>query len=223
MPESKLDDTGLVFAFAHDVRTYLRTVLTRVQLVQSSETAVLQSEDQSLLQEAATAARSIDKLLSSMVAYCEGTSEEGTESLRLLLRGVLIERKAALAEVGAEVEIANSLDARVPAGLKGVLKELLNNACRFRSDARPLRISVTSQLVPEGLEISVTDNGIGVEPAYLEKIFAPFSRIHSRNDFPGHGLGLATSRRIVEGWNGTISAEPASGGGLTLRITIPLA
>jgi signal transduction histidine kinase len=226
MRDSKLEDTRLVFTFAHDVRTYLRTVLTRIQLVQNSAAAVLPREDQSMLQEAVSAARSIDGLLSAMVAYCDGNTDEGTENLRLLLRGVLIERKAALGEVGAELQFPDTAsdhpDVPVPVGLKTVLKELLTNACRFRSAGRPLRILVSSRIVPAGVEISVSDNGVGVDRAYLEKIFAPFYRLHSRDEFPGYGLGLAICRRIVEGWGGTIAAEPAPEQGLTVRITVPV-
>ncbi len=226
MRESKLEDTRLVFTFAHDVRTYLRTVLTRIQLVQNSETAVLPREDQLMLQEAVSAARSIDGLLTAMVAYCEGTTDEGTENLRLLLRGVFIECKAALAEVGAEVQLpdpaSNYPDLPVPVELKTVLKELLTNACRFRSAGRRPRILVASRMVPAGVEISVSDNGMGVDRAYLEKIFAPFYRLHSRDEFPGYGLGLAICRRIVERWGGTIAAETGQENGLTVRITVPV-
>src|SRR5579862_5466162 len=113
--------------FAHEVRTYLRTVLTRIQVVQNSGAVLLSGEEQSMIQEAADAARDIDDLLSAMVAYWEGYSGEETERLGLLLRGLLIERKAALAEAGAEVEVVNDLDVPVPAGLKRVMKELLTN------------------------------------------------------------------------------------------------
>lgn len=226
--KSVLEESNLAFQFAHDFRTYLRTILTRIQLVQNSGAALLPREDQLMLQEVAAAASNMNGLLNSMVAYCEGPVD-GSEDLRLLLRGVLLERKAELAAVGAEVAVVNDLNMFVPAGLKSVLKELLINACRFRSVNRPLRIAVASRMSPASqsgdsspaVEVAVTDNGIGVEPACLEKIFAPFYRLHSRDEFPGHGLGLATCRRFVERWGGTIAAEPAPEHGLTLRVTVP--
>ena len=149
-----------------------------------------------MLQEAASAARDIDGLMSAMVAYWGGNGEDGVVNLRLLLRGLVIERKAALAEAGAQVDIENDLDVPVPAGLKSVLKELLTNACRFRSDERPLRILVTSRS-RDGVEVEVSDNGSGVDAEYREKIFAPFFRLHAKGEFSGYGLGLATCRRMV--------------------------
>jgi signal transduction histidine kinase len=143
----------------------------------------------------------------------------------LLLQGLPIEQKRALTEAGAELQIRNDLDMTVPAGLKPMLNELLSNACRFRAEARPLRIVIsTGTPVPDEIEVIVSDNGMGVEPEFLEKIFVPFQRLHSRDRFPGFGLGLATCRRIVTSWGGAIAAEPGleSGQGLTIRLSLPL-
>jgi light-regulated signal transduction histidine kinase (bacteriophytochrome) len=218
-----LSDERLVFAFAHDLRAYLRNIVTKVQLVKTSAIRILPDAEQSALTEAVAAATEINGLMNAMLSYCEGDPGSGNVGLNLLLRGLRIELKAALAEAGAELEIRNDLDEPVPAGLKDVLKELLTNACRFRSEAHPLRIIVATNRVSTGIEVIVSDNGIGVEPEFLEKIFAPFQRLHSRDRFPGFGLGLATCRRIVTAWEGSIAAEAGldPGDGLTIRITLP--
>ena len=223
-PGQLLSDERLVFAFAHDLRAYLRNIVTKVQLVRNSAVRILPEEEQSALAEAVAAATEINGLLNAMLAYCEGDPGSGSVSLRLLLRGLWIDLKGALAEAGADLDISNDLDIPVPAGLKPVLKELLTNACKFRSEARPLRIAVlTSMRAPSEIDLIVSDNGIGVEPEFLEKIFVPFQRLHSRDRFPGFGLGLATCRRIVTAWGGSIVAEagPESRQGLTIRISLP--
>ena len=211
-----------MFAFAHDLRTHLRTVVTRIQLVQRRGGAGLSSDDQAMLQEAVTAAGEISGLLNATMAYYDAGAREGVTGLSLLLRGLLLERKAALAAAGAEVEVRNELDAQVPAGLQAVLKELLTNACKFHHSDRAPRIRLTTRLVSNRtLEIEVSDNGPGVAPADLEKIFIPFQRLHPRGQFPGHGLGLATSRRVAAEWGGTVTAEASAEGGLTVRVTVP--
>jgi signal transduction histidine kinase len=220
-----LTDERLVFAFAHDLRAYLRNIVTRIQLVKHSAMNVLPEADQAALTEAVAAATEINGLLNSMLAYCEGDPGGGKVSLSLLLQGLPIEQKRALTEAGAELQIRNDLDMTVPAGLKPMLNELLSNACRFRAEARPLRIVIsTGTPVPDEIEVIVSDNGMGVEPEFLEKIFVPFQRLHSRDRFPGFGLGLATCRRIVTSWGGAIAAEPGleSGQGLTIRLSLPL-
>jgi signal transduction histidine kinase len=220
-PDPGLDDGRLMFAFAHDLRTHLRTVLTRIQLVQTGKGSVMSAEDQMLLQEAAAATTSANGLLNAMVAYCDVQPASGVMSLRLLLQGALLERKAALTEAGGEVEVVNELDVPAPLGLQSVLKELLTNSCKFRDKARPLRIRISSRIFDGHLEIVVIDNGVGVDAGYLEKIFVPFQRLHSRDEIPGNGLGLATGRRVTRALGGTMLASSVDEGGLTIRITVP--
>lgn len=222
MPASGIDDSRLMFAFAHDVRTYLRTVLISLQLIQRGGAAMLPAEDQLMLKEALSAAGDINELLNAMMAYVDAKSDHALMNLPLLLQGVLIERKAALQQAGAEVEVANDLDLPVPVALQNVLKELLTNAGKFRDPERPLRIRIATGLAQdETLEITVSDNGPGVPPSFHDKIFTPFQRLHSREKFPGFGLGLPTCRRIAAAWGGSITTESVPAGGLTVRVTVP--
>jgi signal transduction histidine kinase len=215
------DDGNLMFKFAHDLRSHLRTVLTRIELAQHAAPADITPESQSLLEEAASAARDIGSLVSAMVAYCEGEIEEGTGKLLLLVGGVQNELRSVLQEARAEV-VVQVPEMMAPLALKVILKELLTNSCRFRALDRPLRISITARVSGPLMEMSVEDNGPGVEAEFLERIFAPFYRLHPRDEYPGHGLGLARCRKIAMGLNGTIVAEPSSvPPGLMVRVTAP--
>jgi len=217
-----LTDGSLMFAFAHDVRAHLRTVLTRIQLVQCSTTTTLSPEEQRFLQEAAEAVNDISGLLSAMQAFCEAGPGEGVMSLSLMLRGLLLEAKPLLKDIGAELELSNEIDASVPSGLQRILKELLTNSSKFRSPTRPLRIHIATRQEPDGsLEVSLSDNGLGVSPEYLDVIFKPFQRLHPRDAFPGHGLGLATVRATARAIGATVAATPMPDGGLTVRIVLP--
>lgn len=219
---ARADDAGVMFAFAHDLRAYLRTILTRIQLVQRGGGGALSSDEQAMLQEAALAVDNIGGLLTAMLAYQDAKAGERVMELGLVIRGSIMETKPALSAAGAHVDLTNDLHVRVHAGLQKVIKELLVNACKFRDQNRPLRIRVASRLLPgEAIEISVSDNGVGVAPMYLERIFTPFHSLHSRDEFPGFGLGLATCRRIIADCGGTITAEGAVEGGLMIRITLP--
>merc|ERR1712098_183284 len=70
-------------------------------------------------------------------------------------------------------------------------------------------------------KITVSDNGIGFEQSFAEKIFAPFQRLHGRSEYKGTGIGLAVCRRIVERHNGQITAVSSPGKGATFSIIIP--
>lgn len=222
MVNTREEDPEVFFRFAHDLRSYLRTVLTRLQLLENSTESQISEEDRALLQEALTAASDIHDLIAAMTAYTAGTVEEGRENLRLLLRGLVMDRKPAIERAGGRITVENELTEPVPSGLKSVLREVINNACRFRSPDRPLEISIRTRFAPSALQIEVSDNGIGVEEQYIEKVFRPFFTVHPRHEFPGFGLGLATSRRIVESWGGTISAASVAGRAFTISLTLPL-
>jgi signal transduction histidine kinase len=103
--------------------------------------------------------------------------------------------------------------------LQLLFKELLSNACKFHGGGIPeVGISVTNSR--EGLVVSFDDNGIGIEPNQVERIFVPFVRLLG-DRFPGAGMGLAIARELVEGWGGRIWVESRPGAGSSFRFTLP--
>jgi light-regulated signal transduction histidine kinase (bacteriophytochrome) len=223
MIEPKLSDTRLMFAFAHDIRGYLRTILTRVQMVQLGGGAQLPEPDRACLEEAAVAAGDMNRLLNAMVSYYDVAPTDETMGLRLILRGVLMDCKAMISEAGASVSVVNDLNVVVSRALQPVLRELLTNACRFRRPGEKTVIEIqTSQPDSQLIELIVSDNGSGVDPACIEKIFIPFQRMHSRGEFPGFGLGLAFCDRVLSVNGGTITAAVSASGGLALKVTLPV-
>jgi light-regulated signal transduction histidine kinase (bacteriophytochrome) len=218
---AELSDGSLIFAFAHDLRAHLRTVITHIRMVQSSG-GILADRDKGFLSEAATAATDIDGLLTAMVTYCSVSYRDNSMELSLLLRGLTIELREALAEAEASLEIVSQPEALVPADIKTVFKELVLNGCRFRRTGVPPRIQIAISLSAGTLTAVVSDNGIGVEETYNEKIFEPFRGLHPHGDYPGHRLGLALCRRIVSIYGGVIGASRSTAGGLAITFTIPL-
>jgi signal transduction histidine kinase len=211
-----------MFAFAHNIRSDLRTVVTRIQLVQRGTDSHLSEDDRNMLQESVKAADNISSLLSSMLTLTNPEMDAGESTLRLAIQGALIEMKPVLAAAQARVENLNCLEVPVSANMKRVLTELIANACTFRNNSRPLVISIETEMTGQGtLQIAVSDNGLGVPSEYIEQIFTPFQRLHSRNDFPGHGLGLSICRRIIENLGGTIDAA-AKPEGLNVIVRLPV-
>ncbi len=100
-----------------------------------------------------------------------------------------------------------------------LLQNLIANALKFRSDEPPL-VRITSMREGARWRISVRDNGIGVDSRHHGEIFAPFKRLHSREQFDGSGVGLATCKRIVDQHHGRIWLESKPGEGSTFHFTL---
>jgi len=104
-----------------------------------------------------------------------------------------------------------------------VLQNLVGNALTYVAPGVEPRVHVS--VAPEGdrCRISVTDNGVGVDPEHVDRIFKMFQRLHAEDEHPGTGIGLAISKKIVERYGGRIEVTPAPGGGSTFSFTVAVA
>lgn len=107
--------------------------------------------------------------------------------------------------------------------LEMVFNNLVSNALKFTSQREKALIAIDSNTdTPGKVVIYIRDNGVGFDPKYSEKIFGVFQRLHSDEEYPGTGIGLANTRRIINLHGGTIKAEADIGKGATFFITLPL-
>jgi signal transduction histidine kinase len=97
---------------------------------------------------------------------------------------------------------------------------LISNAIKYRNPDQPPIIHVSARLSGHDRLFSVTDNGIGIDPQYAEKVFGIFKRLHGREN-PGTGIGLAICRKIVARHGGRIWVESQLGAGATFHFTLP--
>ncbi len=104
--------------------------------------------------------------------------------------------------------------------LTQLFQNLIGNALKFRRDAPQVHVSVSIE--GDLATFSVRDNGIGIEADYLERVFAIFQRLHTRDEYAGTGIGLAICRRIVERHDGRIWVESEPGVGTTFYFAIPV-
>ena len=106
--------------------------------------------------------------------------------------------------------------------LSQLFQNLISNGMKFHGDKRP-EIHISSVQVGESYVMSVSDNGIGIDPQHNERIFGMFKRLHGRGEYPGTGIGLAICSKIVERHQGKIWVESELGNGATFSFTLPVA
>jgi light-regulated signal transduction histidine kinase (bacteriophytochrome) len=227
-PEALAQDSEGIREFismaVHDLREPLRAIRLGSQLLtpeigESSE----ENRDRGARYLRDGVAR-IETLIQDIAEYCYGEVRE-LEAGDTDLEMSLLEAKS---ELAVEIKSSGAIITHDPlpivpgnaTSLAVLLRCLLGNACKFRSQDAP-RIHVEAVQQNGEWILAVRDNGAGFDPVYRERIFRPFERLNGKQ-FPGSGLGLTLAKRIVEQHGGQIWAESAPGEGSTFRFSLPL-
>lgn len=209
---------------SHDLQEPLRTISTYSDLLQTKHKEKLDAQTAKHLDVISRAASRMNNLIKGLLDYSRiGHSNEIIAiDCNKMLSDVLHDMEAAINESGAIVKSGNLPVIKGYADLQVVFQNLISNAVKFRkADTRPLIYIDAVKRNGEWL-FSVTDNGIGIEKIYFEKIFTIFQKLHSQKEFAGTGIGLAHCKKVIEIHGGKIWVESASGAGCTFYFTIPV-
>lgn len=206
---------------SHDLREPLRTMMRYMQLLERQHAAALEETARDYIAKAITGARTMNHLITDLHTHSRiGKGDFSPVDCAAVLAEACGNLRAALEESQAVVT-ADPLPTihAVASELVLLFQNLLQNAVKFRADQTPA-IHVGSLRQEDGWLLWVQDNGIGIEPQYLERIFGIGERLHGRK-IPGTGFGLANCRKIVEHHGGEIWAESQPGEGSKFLFTLP--
>ncbi len=212
------------YVASHDLQEPLRMVASYLDLLVRRYGDRLDGDAHEFIDYAVDGARRMKLLINDLLAYSRVNNRpldiERVDSV-VVVANVLRMLGERIAESGAEITVAALPWVEADAlQLERLLANLVGNAVKYRGDA-PARIHIAAERKAEEWQFSVADNGIGIAPAFREKVFAIFARLHGRDQYPGSGIGLASCRRIVERHGGRIWIETSPGGGATFRFTLP--
>lgn len=211
------------YVASHDLREPLRTITSYCDLLSEDigeNTNEMVKEDIKFITDATTRMNILiqDLLQLSRAGRVEFESTE--VDLNLIFENVLSDLQLKIKETEANIEIE---DLPIVTGdsihLSRVFQNLLTNAIKFRSEKKPL-IKVYSKQKNGFIELTIEDNGIGIEKQYQKQIFSAFKRLHSRDQYEGTGIGLAICKKIIERHNGTIQIDSEVGVGSKFIITL---
>jgi PAS domain S-box-containing protein len=214
------------YAAAHDLQEPLRNIVNSAELLRQVYGLQLDEEAEELIRICIEGGARMHGMVKDLLAYSKVIDPNESDSVLSdsgqVLSQALANLGTAISESGAKV-MYRSLPA-VPAQkthLLQLFQNLIGNALKYRKSDVPPVIGISANREGDQWVFAVTDNGIGFNPAYAEKIFGVFKRLHHRHEYPGNGIGLAICARIVAHYGGRIWAEGQSGVGATFRFTVP--
>ena len=214
------------YVASHDLQEPLRVISGFVQLLSDRYTQQLDETGQEFIGYVVDGSERMKVLINDLLDYSRvGTQGKELEPLECAgaLEQAMSNLRVAIDESGARVT-HDSLP-RVNGDfnqLSQVFQNLISNAIKFRGDDAPT-IHITSVMMGGSCVMSVTDNGIGIDPRHADRIFGMFKRLHGRGEYPGTGIGLAICSKIVERHAGKIWVESEPGKGATFSFTLPIA
>lgn len=214
------------YVASHDLQEPLNQVANYVQLLEMRYNAKLDQDAKEFIDFAVEGVSLMQTLIDDVLAYSKvdlkGIERELT-SVERALNQALGNLRGRLTETGAEIT-HDEMPTIVADGtqLMQLFQNLIGNAIKFKQQDVPPKIHVGVQRQEDAWLFSVQDNGIGIDPQFADRIFVIFQRLHTRDEYPGSGMGLAICKKIVECHRGKIWVESALGHGATFYFTIPV-
>jgi signal transduction histidine kinase len=213
------------YVASHDLQEPLRKVASFCQLLQRRYGGQLDEKADQYIEYAVDGAKRMQMLINDLLAFSRvGRVEQ--ERVPVPAADLLAQAQANLATAirRSRAEItAGELPTVLaePTLLTAVFQNLLSNAIKFRGERAP-RVAVTAQRDGDFWLFAVADNGIGIAGEYAERIFVIFQRLHDKSTYPGTGIGLAMTRKIIEYHGGRIWLDPAAASGARFCFTLPV-
>ncbi len=225
LERSNRDLEQFAYVASHDLQEPLRKVSSFCQLLQRRYGGQLDARADQYIEFAVDGASRMQLLINDLLAFSRvGRTTEAFVPVDLakVAAGAAAQVEQARVDTGGEIVIGElptvSGDVTL---LRQMLANLLGNGLKFHREGVPPVVTVSAQRVEDGWEIAVSDNGIGIEPEYADKVFVLFQRLHGRDLYPGTGIGLTLAKKIVEFHGGRIRLGPVDGPGTAVLVTLP--
>ena len=229
---------AFTYISSHDLQEPLRKIQTFARIILEKEEANLTDNGKDYFRRMQAAAGRMQLLLEDLLAYSRinATDRKFEKSdLKLIIDDVVTELKEVTDEKQATIELSGMCTANIiPFQFRQLMYNLLSNALKFSREGVKPHIRITGKVLmgadlaaaglvaeKEYCHLTVSDNGIGFNPEYNERIFEVFQKLHAREEYIGTGIGLAIVKKIVDNHGGVINATGEQMKGAEFNIYIP--
>jgi light-regulated signal transduction histidine kinase (bacteriophytochrome) len=213
---------------SHDLQEPLRTVTSSIRLLKKEYRGTFGDEADTFITYAVSGTKQMQQLIKDLLVYSRVTSRgESFVQVRCeeVVQRVIDNLKTAIEESEVKIRLPETMPTMMgdKTQLVQLFQNLIGNAIKFRSERPPeVRIGVERATGRNEWLFSVRDNGIGMDMQYADKVFTIFQRLHTTEEYPGTGVGLALCKKIVERHGGQIWVESKLGEGSTFYFTLPI-
>ncbi len=223
LKEQNYELEQFTYIASHDLQEPLRMVTSYVQLLQRRYGEKLGTEGNEFIHFAVDGAQRMKQLIDDLLIFSRvgQPTKLQTVDMNMIVKDAIANLAKAMSESGVKLHVEELPRVRAsPSDMLQVMQNLIGNALKFhRPDTMP-EVWVKGREEGTYCYFEVVDNGIGIEPAYRDRIFAPFNRLHARTAYAGSGIGLAIVKKIVERYGGRIQIASVQGEGSTFQFTI---
>ncbi len=215
------------YVASHDLQEPLRKVTSFCQMIERRYGGQLDERGEQYIHFAVDGAKRMQVLINDLLAFSRvgrmGRAHEDIDADDLVTHAAA-NLAAAIEDSGAEIEVDGDLP--IVHGERSLLalvfQNLIGNGIKFHGERTP-RVRVTARRRDGFWEFTISDNGIGIDPQYAERIFIIFQRLHAKEEYAGTGIGLAMCRKVIEHHGGRIWLdENTNGDGATFHFTLPV-
>ena len=217
LARSNADLEQFAYVVSHDLRQPLRMVNSYVQMLQRRLADQLDGDTEQMMRFAIDGAMRMDQMLLALLDYSR-VGRKGQPIDQVASRAVLDEAlhflQPLVADALAQVQVEGEWPSLMASHdeLTRLLQNLIGNALKYRLSERSLTVQVRGELRGSNWRCCIEDNGIGIDPGQIPRLFQVFQRLHTDEQYEGNGIGLAICRRIVERHGGSIWVDSSGEG-----------